>query len=112
MIITGRKRCSYILRRDEAKITDWIREEVKIPNINLLLYLIKMVKHLQVPLEISLKSGLGRLINNKVVKKSPIHGVSEVAHDLLDEWKRTAKFQPTTILATQTQKAKSQIPNP
>ncbi|CAH1764294.1 5267_t:CDS:2, partial [Entrophospora sp. SA101] len=77
-------RCSYILR-------NWIKEEAKLPDSNLLLRLLKTVQHLPVDLEVSTSCGLGRVVNNKKVKESNIPGVADIASKLLNRWLQDAR---------------------
>ncbi|CAH1760893.1 5034_t:CDS:2 [Entrophospora sp. SA101] len=78
-------RCSYILR-------NWIKEEAKqLPDSNLLLRLLKTVQHLPVDFEVSTSCGLGRVVNNKLVKESSIPGVADMASKLLNRWLQDAR---------------------
>ncbi|CAJ0648593.1 6500_t:CDS:2 [Entrophospora sp. SA101] len=82
-----KERCSYILR-------NWIKEEAKFPDSYLLFKLLKTVQHLSIDLEMSTSCGLGRVVNNKLVKESNIPGVAEIASDLLNRWLQDAKKMP------------------
>nr|CAG8616049.1 2928_t:CDS:2 [Entrophospora candida] len=78
-------RCSYILR-------NWIKEEAKqLSDSNLLLRLLKTVQHLPVDFEVSTSCGLGRVVNNKLVKESSIPGVADMASKLLNRWLQDAR---------------------
>ncbi|CAG8769116.1 3800_t:CDS:2, partial [Acaulospora morrowiae] len=66
------ERACYLLR-------NWVKEEAKSPESDLLHKLLQTVNHLPIDTEALSASGLGRVINNTRVKDSQIPGVSELA---------------------------------
>ncbi|CAG8444826.1 382_t:CDS:2 [Diversispora eburnea] len=73
------ERVCYLLR-------NWIKEEAKLPDSDLLLKLLQTVNHLPIDTEALSSSGLGRVVNNTRVKDSQIPGVSALASLLINKW--------------------------
>ncbi|CAG8698168.1 7898_t:CDS:2, partial [Cetraspora pellucida] len=78
------ERAHYLLR-------NWIIDEAKTPDSELLLKLLQTVNHLPIDIEALSASGLGKVINNKSVKDSQIEGVSALASLLISKWKEEKK---------------------
>ncbi|CAG8768961.1 16292_t:CDS:2, partial [Acaulospora morrowiae] len=86
------ERACYLLR-------NWVKEEAKSPESDLLHKLLQTVNHLPIDTEALSASGLGRVINNTRVKDSQIPGVSELASLLINKWideKRRADERATS----------------
>ncbi|CAG8625814.1 2229_t:CDS:2, partial [Scutellospora calospora] len=78
------ERAHYLLR-------NWIIDEAKTPDSELLLKLLHTVNHLPIDIEALSASGLGKVINNKSVKDSQKAGVSALASLLISKWKEEKK---------------------
>ncbi|CAG8507183.1 1424_t:CDS:2 [Acaulospora colombiana] len=89
------ERACYLLR-------NWVKEEAKSPESDLLHKLLQTVNHLPIDTEALSASGLGRVINNTRVKDSQIPGVAELASLLINKWieeKRRADEKASQLAA-------------
>ncbi|CAG8725270.1 8233_t:CDS:2, partial [Racocetra fulgida] len=96
---------SLVSERAHYLLRNWIIDEAKTPDSELLLKLLQTVNHLPIDIEALSASGLGKVINNKSVKDSQIDGVSALASLLISKWKEEKKQHDAKLIQEAKQQA-------